>query len=126
MPTTSSLPSGQVVFDPRGTVTAATVASAPRCAGRSTWSVGLETLSGVRLGVLDNSKWNASKLLRRTVALLESDAAPSTINRYTKESWPPGTTVRPRMRPPPTASRVSRRPSCSTGSPPRMTSSSPP
>ena len=77
MPTTSSLPSGQVVFDPRGTVTAATVASAPR----------LETLSGVRLGVLDNSKWNASKLLRRTVALLESDAAPSTINRYTKESF---------------------------------------
>ena len=37
--------------------------------------------------VLDNSKWNASKLLRRTVALLEADTTPTTINRYTKDSF---------------------------------------
>ena len=73
----STLPSGQIVFDPRGSVTAATVTLAPR----------VETLAGVRLGVLDNSKWNASKLLRRAVALLELDVAPSAINRYTKDSF---------------------------------------
>ena len=77
MPTHSSLPSGQPVFDPRGTVTAATFTLAPR----------LETLQGVRLGVLDNSKWNASKLLRRTVALLETEPIPATINHYTKDSF---------------------------------------
>ncbi len=73
----SSLPSGQSVFDPRGTVTAATLTLAPR----------LETLQGVRLGVLDNSKWNASKLLRRTVALLQTATTPATINHYTKDSF---------------------------------------
>ena len=73
----TTLSSGQIVFDPRGTVTAATVTLAPR----------VGTLDGLRLGVLDNSKWNASTLLRRTVALLESDAAPSVVNRYTKDSF---------------------------------------
>ncbi len=77
MRTQSTLPSGQIVFDPRGSVTAATVTLAPR----------VGTLDGVRLGVLDNSKWNASKLLRRTVTLLESDVTPSAINRYTKDSF---------------------------------------
>ena len=47
----------------------------------------LETLHGVRLGVLDNSKWNASKLLRRTVALLEAATTPATINHYSKDSF---------------------------------------
>ena len=77
MPTHSSLPSGQAVFDPRGTVTAAPLTLAPR----------LDTLQGVRLGVLNNSKWNASKLLRRTVALLKADTTPATINLYTKDSF---------------------------------------
>ena len=73
----TTLPSGQIVFDPRGSVTAATVTLAPR----------RDTLQGVRLGVLDNAKWNASKLLRRTVALLEADTTLSAVNRYTKESF---------------------------------------
>ena len=77
MPTHSTLPSGQAVFDPRGTVTAAAVTLAPR----------LDTLRGVRIGVLDNAKWNASKLLRRTVGLLEADITPAAVNRYTKESF---------------------------------------
>ena len=77
MSTRTTLKSGQTVFDPRGTVTAVALTLAPR----------VETLQGTRLGVLDNSKWNASKLLRRTVALLESETAPSAINRYTKASF---------------------------------------
>ncbi len=77
MTTQTTLSSGQIVFDSRGSVTAAAVTLAPR----------LDTLQGVRLGVLDNSKWNASKLLRRTVALLEADTAPTSINHYTKDSF---------------------------------------
>jgi len=73
----TTLPSGEIVFDPCGTVAEAMVDLAPR----------LETLAGVRLGILDNSKWNASKLLRATVARLGSDAQPSAITRYTKESF---------------------------------------
>ena len=77
MTTHATLPSGQIVFDPRGTVTAAAVTLAPR----------LQTLQGTRLGVLDNSKWNASKLLRRVLALLETEAAPSAVTVYTKDSF---------------------------------------
>ena len=73
----SILPSGQVVFDPRGVVTAATVTLAPR----------LGSLEGARLGVLDNAKWNASALLRRIVTHLEADAAPAAVNRYAKDSF---------------------------------------
>ena len=71
------LPSGQVVFDPRGVVTAARVRLAPRPA----------TLRGVRLGVLDNSKWNASRLLRRTAAALAGAREPAAVRRYVKESF---------------------------------------
>ena len=67
MSTRTTLKSGQTVFDPRGTVTAAALTLAPR----------VETLQGTRLGVLDNSKWNASKLLRATVARLQSESPPS-------------------------------------------------
>jgi hypothetical protein len=49
------------VFDPRGQVDAERVSLAPRAA----------TLKGLRLGVLDNTKWNANRLLRKTAALLE-------------------------------------------------------
>ena len=65
------------IFDPRGTVTADEVALAPR----------VSSLAGLRLGVLDNSKWNASRLLRDLVALLEEDAAPAAVARYTKDSF---------------------------------------
>ena len=70
------LPSGQIVFDPRGTVTATEIRLAPRP----------ETLRGVRLGVLDNSKWNASRLLRHTTAALDG-FEPAAVNRYVKESF---------------------------------------
>ena len=42
------------VYDPRGIVEAQPLAPAPRVA----------KLAGLRLGLLDNTKWNANKLLR--------------------------------------------------------------
>ena len=71
------LPDGRIVYDPRGTVTAEPQALAPR----------LESLAGIRLGVLDNTKWNASKLLRKTVARLSADIPFAEIRHYAKESF---------------------------------------
>ena len=71
------LPDGRIVYDPRGTVT-----TEPRdLAAR------LDTLDGVRLGVLDNTKWNASKLLRHVVGRLQADLELATVNLYAKESF---------------------------------------
>ena len=72
-----TLPSGQRVYDPRGVVNAAPVAPAPR----------LATLDGMRLAVLDNSKWNASKLLRRTVERLQREHRLESVSFHTKESF---------------------------------------
>lgn len=55
------LPGGLVVYDPTGIVEAEAQPLAPR----------VESLSGLRIGILDNSKWNAGDLLRRTIELLE-------------------------------------------------------
>ncbi len=44
----------QPVYDPRGAVGAEKKALAPR----------VRSLEGLRLGFLDNTKWNANKLLR--------------------------------------------------------------
>ena len=71
------LPDGRIVYDPRGTVTAEPRELAPR----------LETLDGVRLAVLDNTKWNASKLLRHVVTGLEAGVTVAEVNRYDKESF---------------------------------------
>ena len=70
------LPSGQIVFDPRGAVTATEIRLAPRP----------DTLRGLRLGVLDNSKWNASRLLRHAIATLDA-FEPAAVNRYVKDSF---------------------------------------
>ena len=77
MSSQQTLPSGQIVFDPRGVVAAAQVRLALRPA----------TLRGARLGVLDNSKWNASRLLRRAAAALEGERAPAAVNHYVKDSF---------------------------------------
>jgi hypothetical protein len=66
-----------VVFDPRGRVDAERVAPAPRPA----------TLDGLRLGILDNTKWNAGRLLRQTSALLGERARLAAVNYYRKESF---------------------------------------
>ena len=71
------LPDGRIVYDPRGTVSAEPHQLAPR----------LATLDGVRLGVLDNAKWNASKLLRHVVTGLETGQAFAGVRVYTKPSF---------------------------------------
>ena len=71
------LQTGQIVYDPRGQVEAALKALAPR----------VPTLTGLRLGVLDNTKWNANKLLRRTILLLEDEAPFAHVQFYKKDSF---------------------------------------
>ena len=67
----------EIVFDPRGRVDAARIAPAPRVAG----------LEGLRLGVLDNTKWNAGRLLRKTAARLGERHGFAAVNYYRKESF---------------------------------------
>jgi hypothetical protein len=68
---------GQIVFDPRGVVETEPLAVAARPA----------TLDGLRLGVLDNTKWNAGRLLRKTVAKLQEEISFAAVNYYRKESF---------------------------------------
>ncbi len=71
------LRAGQRIFDPRGEVTCETRSLAPRVA----------ELAGLRLGVLDNSKWNAGKLLLHMVTGLEESGALAEVSYYKKESF---------------------------------------
>jgi hypothetical protein len=66
-----------IVFDPRGRVAPERVAPAARPAA----------LDGLRLGILDNTKWNASRLLHKTAALLSERARLAAVNYYRKESF---------------------------------------
>jgi hypothetical protein len=70
-------PSHPIVFDPRGVVEAETKPLAPR----------VRDLAGLRLGVLDNTKWNANRLLRKTAARLGERASLAAVNYYRKESF---------------------------------------
>ena len=67
----------QIVFDPRGIVEATPRDLAPR---RS-------RLDGARLGILDNTKWNANRLLKKTAVLLQDRFAFGAVNYYRKESF---------------------------------------
>jgi hypothetical protein len=66
-----------LVFDPRGRVEAELVSPAPRVAA----------LDGKRLGILDNTKWNAGRLLRKTASLLGESHDFAAVNYYRKESF---------------------------------------
>ena len=66
-----------IVFDPRGVVETEPLALAARAGG----------LDGLRLGVLDNTKWNANRLLRKTVAKLQQEFSFAAVNYYRKESF---------------------------------------
>jgi len=70
-------PDGLIVYDPRGVVEAQSRPPAPR----------LQTLEGLRLAVLDNTKWNANKLLRRSMAQLSEAHRFAAVNYYRKESF---------------------------------------
>ena len=67
----------RIVFDPRGIVEAESLVLAPR----------VRDLNGLRLGVLDNTKWNANRLLRKTVARLGEQVSLAAVNYYRKESF---------------------------------------
>ena len=69
--------SDQIVFDPRGVVEIAPIALSER----------VVALDGLRLGVLDNTKWNANRLLRKTVARLQQEVSFAAVNYYRKESF---------------------------------------
>jgi hypothetical protein len=66
-----------LVYDPRGVVEAAPLASAARA----------RKLDGLRLGILDNTKWNANKLLRGLRERLAQKHAFGAINYYRKDSF---------------------------------------
>jgi len=71
------LPSGQIVFDPRGKVDADPLSLAPR----------RRSLDGACVGVLDNSKWNASQLLRKVIAQIEARVSLADVRFYKKASF---------------------------------------
>jgi hypothetical protein len=72
-----TLPDGSIAYDPRGRVDAPRIAPAPR----------LERIDGARLAVLDNSKWNASRLLRATVEALGGEARFASVRHWKKDSF---------------------------------------
>ncbi len=68
---------GRAVYDPRGAVEAEPKPAAPRA----------RSLGGLRLGVLDNTKWNGRRLLEKTVALLQAEGPFAEVRYYKKESF---------------------------------------
>jgi hypothetical protein len=65
------------IFDPRGMVEATAAPTAPR----------VKRLEGLRLGILDNTKWNANKLLRGLRDGLSVRHRLGAVNYYRKESF---------------------------------------
>jgi hypothetical protein len=68
---------GVVMFDPRGLVESKDSPIAARVPG----------LEGLRLGILDNSKWNANKILRGSAAALGAQIRFAQVNYYVKHSF---------------------------------------
>jgi hypothetical protein len=64
-------------YDPRGVVRADERALAKR----------VGKLDGLRVGILDNTKWNANKLLRSVRDQLQSQHQLASVNYYRKESF---------------------------------------
>ena len=65
------------VFDPRGEIRSVNVPVSAR----------KPSLGKLRLGILDNSKWNANKLLRGAAAALSEDIDFAAVNYYVKHSF---------------------------------------
>jgi len=65
------------VFDPRGVILNDVTPVAPR----------VRQLARRRLGILDNSKWNANKLLRGAAAALSAGIEFGAVNYYVKHSF---------------------------------------
>jgi len=62
------------IFDPCGVV----------AIGQRPLATRKNTLEGLRLGILDNSKWNANKLLRGSAAALSEEIDFAAVNYYVK------------------------------------------
>jgi hypothetical protein len=67
----------QPVYDPRGVVGAEKKNIAAR----------VRSLEGLRLGILDNTKWNANKLLRELRDQLQAAHPLAAVSYYRKESF---------------------------------------
>ncbi len=67
----------KTVYDPRGVVGMDVKPLSAR----------VGSLDGLRLGVLDNTKWNANKLLRQVRDDLQSAHQFKAVNYYRKESF---------------------------------------
>jgi hypothetical protein len=67
----------QPVYDPRGVVGAEIKNIAAR----------VRSLEGLRLGILDNTKWNANKLLRELRDQLQAAHPLAAVTYYRKESF---------------------------------------
>ena len=65
------------VYDPRGVVTATPQSIAPR----------VERLAGLRLAVLDNTKWNANRLLRKATERLAAEHRFGAVTYHRKDSF---------------------------------------
>lgn len=74
---TSVMETGQRVYDPRGVVEAESKATSAR----------VSSLDGLRVGVLDNTKWNGKKLLEKTLAYIDQTADFAKVTYYQKESF---------------------------------------
>ncbi len=68
---------GVVVYDPRGVVEAE-----PRPISKRASS-----LKGLRVGVLDNTKWNGRRFLEKTLAILQEEESLGEVTFYKKESF---------------------------------------
>ena len=66
-----------MIFDPRGTIDAPQLHLAKRP----------KSLAGLRVGVLDNTKWNGWKLEERIATLLAPKLSLGRVSRYKKESF---------------------------------------
>ncbi len=67
----------KTVYDPRGFVGGEAKPIAPRITG----------IDGLRLGILDNTKWNANKLLRQLRDELQDKHKFQSVSYYRKESF---------------------------------------
>ena len=65
------------IYDPRGSLSNVMAEQARRVAN----------LDNLRLGVLNNTKWNAAKLLAAVVALLRKEVKFAEINVFKKETY---------------------------------------
>jgi hypothetical protein len=66
-----------IIYDPRGAIKFENIPTSKR----------QKSLNGLRLGVLDNSKWNANKILRGAITALSEDIKFSEVNYYVKHSF---------------------------------------